>query len=265
MAIHLLAQIANLLRDKRKTDTSSETERIALDFQIIAQKPIFSDVVHTIQRKMFQMIISEKRDYGQFVELGAGAMPLRNLFPQIRATDVIAAAHLDGVLDATNLDVSDESLDGIFLQNTFHHIPDPKAFFNEALRVLRVGGRIVIIDPYWNQFSSLLYPNLFKTEGFDKEGNWNDASGHAMIGANQALSYVVFERDLDLFVREFSNLGILHTQPLKQGFRYLLSGGLNFSRIAPKFVFRWFEVHEEQIPFLNRLAIHWMVVIEKTA
>ena len=68
------------------------------------------------------------------LELGAGVLPMRTFYPHVKSIDVVRSAHLDGVLDATNLELEDDSIDNLFLQNTFRHLPDPQAFFNEAFR-----------------------------------------------------------------------------------------------------------------------------------
>jgi hypothetical protein len=84
----------------------------------------------------------------------------------------------------------------------------------------------------------MLYPRLFKTEDFDIEGSWNGANEHAMIGANQALSFIVFNRDQEYFSSTFPNLRIVQNLPVPFGFRYILTGGLNFRRLAPGFIFK---------------------------
>ena len=248
--------IANLLSDKRKKISIDEGGRIDLDSKIILEKPEFASVVNSIQHLMFSQFHSDKQLVGNFIELGAGALPMKKLYKQIKSTDIVESPHLDGVLDATNLDLPDSSVDGIFLQNTFHHIPDPVAFFDEANRVLKQNGKVVIVDPYWNFFSSMLYPRLFRTESYDKTGTWNDASTDPMIGANQALSYIVFQRDLAIFERNVTNLSIEAMVPLRSGLRYFLTGGLNFRKLLPSRFFPFLAKVENRIPLLDKVAIH---------
>jgi SAM-dependent methyltransferase len=188
---------------------------------------------------------------------------MSKLDSRIESTDIVPAEHLNGVLDATNLDIEDSTVSGFFLQNTFHHIPDPKAFFEETSRVLIPGGRIVILDPYFNRLSKLLYPRLFKTEDFDMKGAWDGANQHAMIGANQALSYIVFIRDQQYFNTMFPELRIVQKLPVSFGLRYILTGGLNFHKLAPSFIFKIIR-KLERFPWLFHLfAIHWIIVVEK--
>jgi SAM-dependent methyltransferase len=263
----VLASILFALKDNRKKNVlEDQNQRVAIDFEIARSKPEFVNVVRDIQEFMLarmlgniQLLNSERR----FIELGAGVIPMSGWRSEVVSTDVVASAHLDGVLDATNLDLPDESVDGLFLQNTFHHVPDPSVFFVEAMRVLTPGGRIVITEPYYNLLSKLLYKRLFETEVFEMKGSWTDASQHAMIGANQALSYIVFVRDRKRFLSENFGFNIIETHALRSGLRYLLTGGLNFRRIAPKWLFPILAKLEPRLSILSIFSIHWVVVLEK--
>ena len=106
---------------------------------------------------------------------------------------------------------------------------------------------------------------MFETESFDKnQKDWNYISNGPMMGANQALSYVVFFRDLNEFLSKNPNLEIVHTTILNNYLRYLFSGGLNFKQLVPS----WFEKPIKLMEFLLRpinkiFALHHIVVIRK--
>ena len=85
-----------------------------------------------------------------------------------------------------------------------------------------------------------------------------------MIGANQALSYIVFQRDKEKFEKLHPDLKILSGTPHTSGLRYLLSGGINFHKIAPSRVFQLIRSCERQSRIWNMSAIHWVVTIEKS-
>ena len=48
--------------------------------------------------------------------------------------------------DAEDLPFADASFDAVLSSNSFHHYPNPEAFFSGALRVLRPGGRLILRD-----------------------------------------------------------------------------------------------------------------------
>jgi len=91
----------------------------------------------------------------------------------------------------------------------------------------------VLIEPYYGPLASVVFKRLFASEDFDKAmPGWRTDATDPMHGANQALSYIVFERDRARFQREFPRLQIVETFPLEN---YLLSGGLNFRQLVPSF------------------------------
>lgn len=57
------------------------------------------------------------------------------------------ATFVDG--DATALPFPDDSVDAITCERVFQHLPDPEAAVREFARVLRPGGRVVVIDSDW--------------------------------------------------------------------------------------------------------------------
>ncbi len=60
---------------------------------------------------------------------------------------------------AAHLPIADGTFDRVFCVNALHHFPDPVAFFDEAYRVLRRGGRFVSIglDPHTGGDSWWIY------------------------------------------------------------------------------------------------------------
>jgi hypothetical protein len=87
-----------------------------------------------------------------------------------------------------------------------------------------------------------------------------------MNGANQALSYIVFERDRDEFNRLFPNLEIVHQETCGNYLIYLFSGGLNFRQLWPKWAAPMLSLIQQGLSPLNRwLALHHVLVIRRRA
>ncbi|MDI9238740.1 methyltransferase domain-containing protein [Lysobacter sp. LF1] len=202
---------------------------------------------------------------GLLVELGAGVYPVRETVPEVLATDVVAAPHLDKVIDAGAMDFPNESVHAFYLQNVFHHFPDPDRFFAELERTLAPGGGAILIEPASGPVASWLYPRLFATEGYDKTASdWRTPVGGPMSGANQALSYLVFDRDRARFEASHPALEIVHRDALPNWPRYLVSGGLNFRPLLPSFMtlpLRWME--SVLSPLRSLLGLHRVIVLRK--
>lgn len=56
------------------------------------------------------------------------------------------------VAGATDTGLAPDSVDLIFVSNTFHHLPDPPIYFERIRAALRPGGRIAIIEVANNSF-----------------------------------------------------------------------------------------------------------------
>jgi SAM-dependent methyltransferase len=105
------------------------------------------------QRYSFVKLHISKEQKG--IEFGAGAGLSSVILPDynILVTDFCDSEWLDSKnVDAQRTGLEANSFDYILMCNVIHHLDKPKAFFDEASRILKSGGKIIIIEP----FSSLL-------------------------------------------------------------------------------------------------------------
>ena len=241
--------------------------RLELHRKILEKKRMLRESFaefHNFFRKLEDRFLTGE---GSKIELGAGASPMRDSYPEVLATDIISAPHLDMVVNAEAMDFADHSVKVIYGQNCFHHFPHPDRFFNELNRVLVPGGGAILLEPYYGPFASFLYKRLFRTEGFDKTfPSWETPVAGPMNGANQALSYIVFVRDKELYEKKYPCLKNVYHGTVGNYLKYLLSGGLNFRQILPDSFTGAIGLLEKMIlPFNNLLALHHVIVIKKVA
>lgn len=195
------------------------------------------------------------------LELGSGGSYLKNVIPDLITSDVVPEI-ADIVIDARKLPFPDNSLNTICMTHSFHHIPDIEMFLSEANRTLIKNGRISIIDVCNTPFSKFFFTN-FHPEPFNtKQIEWPFPS-NSNIDANQALTWIIFNRDIKKFEKLFPNLKIVKKQFLPW-LGYLLSGGVTKKNLVPK-SFSWFVVFLEKLltPLRPLLALHWHITIEK--
>lgn len=218
-----------------KYDGGNETERVLAHRRLLSKRPMIRGVFEEFYRRVRDL---DNELFGATegarVELGAGSSMLKDCYPDVVTSDIVPAPHLDLTLDAMNLNLEDQSVRVLYGINCFHHFPDPARFFTEVHRVVRPGGGVILIDPYFGPFASALYTNLFREETFDRGARgWRSDEQRDATRANQALSYLVFFRDRARFLAENPNLEIVHAEVMTNYLRYVLSGGLNFRQLAP--------------------------------
>ena len=105
----------------------------------------------------------EKEDFSDLLDAGCGPAPMISLlaekYPDRHYTglDLTPAMieqakkknipNADFVVgDCENFPFEDNAFDAIICSNSFHHYPNPQAFFDSAKRCLRPGGRLVLRD-----------------------------------------------------------------------------------------------------------------------
>jgi ubiquinone/menaquinone biosynthesis C-methylase UbiE len=77
--------------------------------------------------------------------------------PDVLATDIQFSPWLDCVAYAQHLPFAPNSAANIVMVDVLHHIEFPVAFFREALRVLKPGGRVIMVEPAITWGSTLFY------------------------------------------------------------------------------------------------------------
>jgi len=262
-----LKRIIKSLADPRLKgiDVDSD-ELVKVHRKIMLEKPLMNKVFKGFYDECRASDNKYFSGAGDRIELGAGVSFFKDIYPDIISTDIKKAENLDRVLDAQNMDLQDNSVRAFYGLNCFHHFPEPRKFFNELDRTLVNGGGCILIEPYYGAIASKMYTNLFDTEIFDKtQKGWESDSGY-MQGANQALSYIVFIRDRDIFEKEFPNLEIIETKVMNNYLKYLVSGGLNFKALLPNFMSPIISLFELILrPFNKVLGLHYVIVIKKKA
>ena len=203
---------------------------------------------------------------GRTLEVGGGTGNLKECAPSVICTDIVSLPWLDAVVDAQRLPFTSGSFANIVLFDTLHHLESVRYFFDESLRVLQPGGRVIIMDPYISVCSWPVYHFLHpEPVDFDQDplalspGN----PGRKPFDANQAISTILFERSSRRFQALYPTLRKLHHHRLAF-FAYPLSGGFDHPSLMPTWMVSPVLAFERLLDVLSRyLAFRVLVVLEK--
>lgn len=190
---------------------------------------------------------------------------MQTKIPRLITTDIIDIPGLDLVADGRNLPFRDGSLKAIYMTHVFHHIPECERFLREAMRVLARGGILGMIEvaatPFARFFFTRFHPEPYRPEA--KE--WSFDQQNSMLDSNQALSWIVFERDRGRFETLYPGFRIRETR-LFPWFCYFMSGGVTKPYLIPDLLAPAFHLADTCLTPLNRfLSLHWGIILRKEA
>lgn len=230
--------------------------------QIWAQNHLLRNLYESWYRKMIHHASPVP---GVRLEIGGGIGNLKEYDPSIVTTDVVRYPWIDAQSDAQALPFRDQSVANIFLFDVLHHIPSPMTFVEEATRVLVLGGRMVIMEPYISPFSNIVY-SICHPENHDLSTDpFSAASGGPVdpLDGDQAIPTVMFwKRQRDFEIR-FPTLCFEHTERLAF-LAYPLSGGFRRRALLPSVLLQKLNTWESKVPFLSSaMAFRCLTVLSK--
>ena len=229
--------------------------------QIIRQK----EFLKKIYIEWYKQIASSLPEGNNPVlEIGSGSSFMSDYIKPLLRSDLQKLPDTDLVMDAcSTFPFANNSLRGIAMINTLHHLPDGAAFFSEANRCLEPGGTIVMVEPWVSTWSSFIY-KLVLHEPFDPNTpNWQFTTSGPLSGANGALPWIIFARDYQKFCQLYPALKI-EKPTLQMPLRYLLSGGVSMRSLVPNCSFAFWQTLEKTLTPLNpKIAMFALIVIKK--
>jgi SAM-dependent methyltransferase len=155
------------------------------------------------------------------------------------------------------------ALRAIVMTDVLHHIPQPRMFFAEAVRCLQPGGKIIMIEPWMTHWSRWVYTHLHYEPCLPDAPEWEFAGSGPLSSANDALPWIIFERDRRQFCDEFPQLEIEWVQPMMP-FRYILSGGVSMRSLMPGWSFGlWRGMENGLNPWMSALGMFALMVINR--
>ncbi|HUT28569.1 MAG TPA: methyltransferase domain-containing protein [Sedimentisphaerales bacterium] len=250
------------LPEVRQIEDLDDPATTLLHGRIIQKKPFLRKLYVDFYEEFNKAVPDAEKK--AVVELGSGGGFAKEIIDNVITSDVLDLPNVDKVFSAVSMPFETAGVDAFVMFDVLHHIHDPGGFFKEALRCLKVHGKIIMIEPANTLWSRFIYRN-FHHERFDPAGPWGLEEAGPVSEANGALPWIIFSRDRQRFEREFPSLKIVrmrnHT-PL----RYLLSGGLTLRQLAPSFSYPLVKALEFFLSWANNwLGMFQTIELEKTA
>jgi SAM-dependent methyltransferase len=195
-------------------------------------KPSLRAVYQDYQNRIKNALVA-----GPVLEIGGGSGNLRDVLPDAVSLDVQWAPWLDIVADAHDLPFAPASFANIVMLDVFHHLSYPTRFLQEVIRVLRPGGRLIMIEPNVSAVSWMFFkllheePVMLNVDPFDPAPR----SGPEPYESNQAIPYLMFIRESRRLNKVMPELRLRTTERFSL-WAYPLSGGFQPWTLLPAFL-----------------------------
>jgi len=204
---------------------------------------------------------------GITIEIGGGIGQFKTFMPDAISSDIQNSPMIDVVADAQKLPFRNGAVSNIVMLDVLHHVEFPSLFFEEALRVLRPGGRCIMVEPAITFGSSAFYRILHPEPvcmSVDPLIKGSPDPLKAPYDSNQAIPTLLATRDKANFMRHFPEFRFLPVRWFSF-LAYPLSGGFRkwslLSHRAGKLVLKWERMFEKKFGPLFGFRI--MIVLEK--
>lgn len=226
-------------------------------------------VLQTLYKDQFYRRLLENRAPGtKNLEIGSGPGFFAEIDPSVWRTDILPSPWIDGAVDAHHLPIGNGALDNLLGMDVLHHFEHPVSFLKEAVRVLRPGGRIVLVEPWITAFSRFVYTYLHQ-EGCDMGLTpWLDRvdgfSEHKQaFDGNASIPYLLIRHGVEQAVPE---LRLLKVERFSL-FTYLLSLGFKRGNLLPGALYPLvYKIETTTRPVWNKFAaLRALIIWERQA
>jgi SAM-dependent methyltransferase len=245
-------------------------ESVLARFEALRQAWRSNEPLRVLYRRWYARIREAlpARELGPWIEIGSGPGFAREFIPDLELSDIVKAPWHDRCVSAENLPFADGSVGALVLLDVLHHLSAPAKFFQEAVRVLRPGGRIVLCEPYISPVSSVVY-RLFHPEPVDMGVQplaEHGAFDKDPFASNQAIPTLLCRtkgrREIE---RLYPILKIVCFERLA-GLSYPATGGFSRPPLLPMALWRVLLALEDRLPAMayRLIGFRLLAVIERT-
>ncbi|MBN2119196.1 MAG: class I SAM-dependent methyltransferase [Anaerolineales bacterium] len=202
----------------------------------------------------------------KIVELGSGLGNIRDVIPDCLRTDLFPNPWIDQIENAYKLSFADESISDLILTDVFHHLKYPGTVLREFTRVIRKGGRVIMLEPYMSVLGLLVYgiPHdepiaIMKKIEWDAPEDWSPESiGYYAAQGNATRIFI--GNNFRSKLEDWQKIETIRLSALA----YAASGGFSKPQLYPTSMLPLIKKLEKLLDFFPGLfATRLLIILEK--
>ena len=217
----------------------------------------------------FHRQLFESCPEGAVLDIGGGTAHIKESRPDVISADILSFPGIDVVADAHRLPFRNEFFAGVVMLDVMHHLERPIEFLKEASRVLKPGGRVVMIEPAMTTLARRFYDRFHEEPVDMNAGPFAPVAinpDRDPFDANQAIPTLLFatapaRRRVEQTIPSLR----VRSVDWQSLFAYPMSGGFQKWSLIPGALVGPMLAFERKMPELVRkhLAFRMMVVLER--
>jgi len=200
------------------------------------------------------------------LELGSGIGHSKDVIPQCVTSDTFPAPWLDRVESAYRISYAGGAVTNLVLFDVWHHLEYPLGALDEFARVVRKGGRVILLEPAVGILGLLVY-GIFHKEPLGLRRSIN-LGAPAPDSVDSPAPYAAVANCWRMFRRPAFRAGLADWNILEvrrfSALAYLGSGGYSGPQLLPQFLLPMAYGLEKILDYFPLLfAVRMMVVLER--
>ena len=254
---------------------TTETTKVTYDLDLLAGSQAAwdrSEVLRFVYGEIYRGIRLRCAE-GAILEIGSGIGVSKGFFENLETSDIVKTPYVDRAMSAYAIEPDGQSgaWANIFAIDVLHHLMQPMDFFESAASALKLGGRIILVEPAAT-FGGRIFYTLFHHEPIQPQlvmpSFAFEANGADGEFANMGMGVGLFIRNRVKAQAQLAVWGLSCIEvSFQDAFAYPMTGGYSKPQLLPTRGLKWLARFEKYLPkvFFRLFGLRMVIVLEKTA
>ena len=238
---------------------------------LLAHRAVWQNkpILRRIYTEQFYRRLLDNRVAGDTLEIGSGPGFMREIDPAVIRTDIVPSTFVSAVVDGHRLPFGDEQFANVVMLDVLHHINRPIVLLHELSRVLKVGGRIIMVEPWITPFSTFVYTYLHQEVCNLTVEPWRESEqftqGKRAFDGNAAIPYRLFVNGWEQAQVQLPQLQLVEIEQFSW-LTYLLSFGFKPINALPMGLYDLtYRLEQQSLTGLgNWISLRAKVILQKS-